>query len=76
MTWDEYRASRDEVRKVKGQTEFTMARDTKDNKKGFSNYIGDIQRPGKNKGPLLKKNEWHGYMEHGKCWGGGWLSIY
>ncbi|KAK4810544.1 hypothetical protein QYF61_004507 [Mycteria americana] len=44
VTWEQYRdivrAPRDEVRKAKAQMELNLARDLKENKKGFFKYIG------------------------------------
>ena len=43
MSWKEYRAvvrvCRDGIRKAKAQMELNLARDVKDNKKGFYRYI-------------------------------------
>ena len=43
MSWEEYRAvvrvCRDRIRKAKAQMELNLARDVKDNKKGFYRYI-------------------------------------
>lgn len=45
MTWKENRnivqASSDEVRKAKAQIELNLARDVKDNRKGFYKYTDD-----------------------------------
>ena len=42
--WEEYRAvvhvCRDRIRKASAQVELNLARDVKDNKKGFYRYIG------------------------------------
>ena len=44
VSWEEYRAvvpvCRDRMRKAKVQMELNLARDVKDNKKGFYRYIG------------------------------------
>ena len=44
VSWEKYRAvvrvCRDRVRKAKAQMELNLARDVKDNKKGFNRYIG------------------------------------
>ncbi len=43
--WEEYRAvvhvCRDRIRKANAQVELNLARDVKDNKKGFYRYIGE-----------------------------------
>ena len=44
VAWKEYRdivcMCRNKIRKAKAQIELNLARDVKDNKKGFSRYIG------------------------------------
>ncbi|KAK4829028.1 hypothetical protein QYF61_001803 [Mycteria americana] len=45
----------DEVRKAKAQMELNLARDNKDNKKGFYKYVGDKRKTRENVGPLLNK---------------------
>ena len=59
-TWEEYRnvvrAFRDATRKAKAHLELKLARDVKNNKKGFFNYISSKLKARDNVGPLL--NEW------------------
>ncbi|GAB0179566.1 mitochondrial enolase superfamily member 1 [Grus japonensis] len=59
VIWEEYRniisGSRDEVRKAKAQLQFSLARDIKENKKGFYKYIGDKRKTRENVGPLLNR---------------------
>jgi len=61
VAWEEYRniaqslLSRDEVRKAKDQMELNLARDVKDNKKGFYKYIADKKKTGRNAGPFLNE---------------------
>jgi len=58
-TWEEYRnvvrACRDETRKVKAHPELKLARDVKNNKKGFFNYISSKGKARNNVGPLLNE---------------------
>jgi len=57
VPWEEYRAvvcvCRDRIRKAKVQTELNLARDVKDNKKGFYRYLG--RRQAKESAPPLMK---------------------
>ncbi|GAB0208316.1 mitochondrial enolase superfamily member 1 [Grus japonensis] len=56
VAWEEYRetvrAARDQVRKAKALTEISLARDVKDNKKGFYRYVSEKRRTRENVGPL------------------------
>jgi len=58
-TWEEYRdvikAFRDATRKAKAHLELNLARDVKDNKKGFFNYISSKRKTRDNVGPLLNE---------------------
>jgi len=58
-TWEEYRnivrVCKDATRKAKVHLELNLARDIKDNKKGFFNYIISKQKTRKNAGPLLNE---------------------
>jgi len=58
-TWEEYRnairACRHATRKVKAHLELKLARDVKDNKKGFFNYISSKRKARDNVGPLLNE---------------------
>jgi len=58
-TWEEYRnvvrACRDATRKVKVHLELNLARDVKNNKKGFFNYISSKWKTRDNVGPLLNE---------------------
>ncbi len=58
VAWEEYRAvvcvCRDRIRKAKAQMELNLARDVKDNKKGFYRYI-DRKRQAKESVPHLMK---------------------
>jgi len=58
-TWEEYRnvsrACRDATRKAKVHLELNLAKDVKDNKRGFFNYISSKWHTRENAGPLLKK---------------------
>ena len=49
------RACRDAVRKAKVHLELNLARDIKDNKKGFFKYIDSIWKTRDNVGPLLNE---------------------
>jgi len=49
------RACRDATRKAKGHLEFNLARDVKNNKKGFFNYISSKRKARDNVGPLLNE---------------------
>lgn len=57
VTWEECRDTvqtcKDEVRKAKALMGVNLAREDKDSKKGFCNYIGD-KKSRENVGPLLK----------------------
>ena len=56
--WEEYRdvvqEARDQVRKAKDQSELNLARDVKDNRKGFYRYIAKKRQTRDNVGPLQK----------------------
>jgi len=56
-TWEEYRnvvrACRDATRKAKAHLELNLARDVKNNKKGFFNYISSKRKTRDNVGLLL-----------------------
>uniref|UniRef100_A0A8B9PGQ4 Reverse transcriptase domain-containing protein n=1 Tax=Apteryx owenii TaxID=8824 RepID=A0A8B9PGQ4_APTOW len=56
-TWEEYRNAvrvcRDVTRKAKARLELNLARDVKDNKKGFFKYISSKRKTRENVGPLL-----------------------
>jgi len=58
-TWEEYRnvvrACRDVTRKAKAHLELKLARDVKNNKKGFFNYISSKRKAMDNVGPLLNE---------------------
>ncbi|GAB0207550.1 mitochondrial enolase superfamily member 1 [Grus japonensis] len=58
-TWEEYRnvvrACRDATRKAKAHLELKLARDVKDNKKGFFKYINSKRKTRENVGPLLNE---------------------
>jgi len=58
-TWEEYRnvvrACRDATRKAKAHLELKLARDVKNNKKGFFNYINSKRKARDNVGPLLNE---------------------
>jgi len=58
-TWKEYRkvvrACRVAKRKAKVHLEFNLARDVKNNKKGFFNYISSKRKARDNVGPLLNE---------------------
>jgi len=58
-TWEEYRnvvrACSDAMRKAKVHLELNPARDVKDNKKGFFNYISNKRKARDNVGPLLNE---------------------
>ena len=47
---------RDRIRKAKAQMELHLARDVKDNKKGFYRYIGRRRRAKESVPPLMKGN--------------------
>jgi len=59
VTWEKYRnvvrACRDATRKAKAHLELNLARDVKNNKKGFFNYISSKQKTRDNVGPLLNE---------------------
>uniref|UniRef100_A0A8B9FNR1 Reverse transcriptase domain-containing protein n=1 Tax=Amazona collaria TaxID=241587 RepID=A0A8B9FNR1_9PSIT len=56
--WEEYRdvvqEARDQVRKAKAHLELNLARDAKDNRKGFYRYIANKRQARDNLGPLQK----------------------
>ena len=58
--WEEYRAvvhvCRDRIRKANAQVELNLARDVKDNKKGFYRYIGRRRQAKESVPPLMKGN--------------------
>jgi len=58
-TWEEYRnvvrACRDAKWKAKAHLELNLARDVKNNKKGFFNYISSKRKIRDNVGPLLNE---------------------
>jgi len=58
-TWEEYRnivrACREATRKAKVHLELNLARDVKDKKKGFFNYISSKQKTSQNVGLLLNE---------------------
>jgi len=58
-TWKEYRnfvkARREATRKAKAHLELNLARDVKDNKKGFFKYVISGQKTRENVGRLLNK---------------------
>ena len=58
--WEEYRAvvrvCRDRIRKAKAQMGLNLARDVKDNKKGFYRYIGRRRHAKEIVPPLMKGN--------------------
>jgi len=58
-TWEEYknvvRACRDVTRKAKTHLELELARDVKNNKKGFFKYISSKRKARDNVGPLLNE---------------------
>jgi len=47
--------SRDDIRKAKNQMELNLAKDLKDNKKGFCKYVSNIPRTRKNVDSLLNE---------------------
>ncbi|PKU39258.1 rna-directed dna polymerase from mobile element jockey-like [Limosa lapponica baueri] len=58
-TWDDYgniiRLFRDAMRKAKAHLELNLARDIKDNKKGFFKYISSKRKTRENVSPLLSE---------------------
>jgi len=58
-TWEEYgnivRACREAARKAEAHLELSLARDGKDNKKGFLYYISSKQKTKESVGPLLNE---------------------
>ncbi|GAB0188533.1 mitochondrial enolase superfamily member 1 [Grus japonensis] len=58
-TWEEYRnvvrVCRDATRKAKAHLELNLARDVKENKKGFFKYISSKRKNRENVGPLLNE---------------------
>ena len=59
VTWEEYRnvfrACTDVTRKAKAHVELNLARNVKNNKKGFFNYISSKRKTRDNVGPLLNE---------------------
>ena len=57
VSWEEYRAvvcvCRDRIKKAKAQMELNLARDVKDNKKGFYRHIGRRRQVKESVPPLL-----------------------
>ena len=60
VSWEEYRAVvhvyRDRIRKAEAQMELNLARDVKENKKGFYWYIGRKRQTKESVPPLMKGN--------------------
>jgi len=60
VSWEEYRAAvrvcRDRIRKAKTQMEINLARDVKENKKGFYRYRGRKRQAKESVPPLMKSN--------------------
>ncbi|KAK4816288.1 hypothetical protein QYF61_014586 [Mycteria americana] len=60
VTWEEYRDTarlcRDGVRKAKAQLELNLARDAKNNKKGFYRYTNQKRKVKESVPPLMNKN--------------------
>ncbi|KAK4825160.1 hypothetical protein QYF61_024549 [Mycteria americana] len=60
VTWEEYRDAarlcRDGVRKAKAQLKLNLARDAKNNKKGFYRYINQKRKVKESVPPLMNKN--------------------
>ena len=58
-TWEEYRnvvrACKDATRKAKAHLELNLARDARNNKKGFFNYISSKRKTRNNVGPMLNE---------------------
>jgi len=58
-TWEEYRnivrACSDATRKAKAHLQLKLARDVKNNKKGFFNYITSKRKTRKSVGPFLNR---------------------
>ncbi|GAB0205276.1 mitochondrial enolase superfamily member 1 [Grus japonensis] len=58
-TWEEYRnvvrVCRDAMRKAKAQLELNLAKDVKDNKKGFFKYLSSKRETRENVGLLLNE---------------------
>ncbi|GAB0206992.1 mitochondrial enolase superfamily member 1 [Grus japonensis] len=58
-TWDEYRdvvrECRDAMRKAKAPLKLSLAKDVKDNKKGFFKYMSSKRKTRENVGPLLNE---------------------
>ena len=67
--WEEYRAvvhvCRDRIRKANAQVELNLARDVKDNKKGFYRYIGR-RRWAKECSPSDERQWGAGFLRHRK----------
>ena len=71
VSWKEYRAvvrvCRDGIRKAKAQMELNLARDVKDNKKGFYRYIGRKRQAKESGPPLGGRGHWGaGFLRHRK----------
>ncbi|KFQ63342.1 hypothetical protein N334_13791, partial [Pelecanus crispus] len=60
VSWGEYRETtqlcREEVRQAKAQLELNLARDVKNNKKGFYKYINQKRKVKESVPPLMNKN--------------------
>lgn len=60
VAWEEYRdvvhTCKDKIRKAKVQMELNIARDLKNNKKGFYKYIGRKKQTKDNVPPLISKD--------------------
>jgi len=64
VSWEEYRDAalcRDEVRRAKEQLELNLARDAKNNKKGFYRYINQ-KKEGKRKRTAPNEQEWQRHI--------------
>ncbi|PKU36582.1 rna-directed dna polymerase from mobile element jockey-like [Limosa lapponica baueri] len=79
-TWKEYRnivrTCRDATRKVRSHLELNLARDAKDNKKGFFKYISSKRKTRENVSPLLNEHveekkvilrDQHGFTKGKSC---------
>ena len=71
VSWEEYRAvvhvCRYRIRKAKVQMELNLARDLKDNKKGFYRYIGRRRQAKESVPPLMNGNWWLASSDIGKA---------
>ena len=70
VAWEEYSAvvhvCRHAIREIKAQMELKLARDVKNNTKGFYRYMGRRRQAKESVPPLINEDGGHGFLSHGK----------